>query len=210
MKLIKLNVKDFPKDFEWHNDQFPPLDALTYWHYLTKAKKVIEIGCGFSTLLSYASKKELTAIDPAPRVIYPSVEYIYQEVQQVDVSIYRKLNKEDILFIDSSHIYKTGSDVHFLINEVLPTLKKGVLIHFHDYFGEEGYPPAWKELSFMADWNENDHLLSMIKDYDVICSNYELSKLHNDELKEMYSFVPTDIVNNLGAVRGASLWLKKR
>jgi len=209
MKLTKLNVKDFPTDFDWYNDQYPPLDALTYWHYLKKAKQVIEVGCGFSTLLSYKSGTSLTAIDPTPRIIYPSVEYIFREVQQVDVAVFEKLNKGDILFIDSSHIYQEGSDVYFLIHEVLPKLKKGVIIHFHDYFGEEDYPAAWKEIPHMRDWNENSQL-SLLKDsYDVLAENYTLSKENNDKLKEMYPFVPTDITTNLGAVKGASLWLKK-
>lgn len=210
MKLIKLNTKDFPKDFDWHNDQYPPLDALTYWHYLKKAKKVIEVGCGFSTLLSYSSEKELIAIDPIPRIMYPSIEYIKQNIQDVDIKIFEQLNKNDILFVDSSHIYEEGSDVYFIINEVLPTLKKGVLIHFHDYFGEDGYPALWKEIPHMSTWNENSYLISLTNEYEVICANYELSKLYNDELKEMYPFVPTNIVNNLGAVKGASLWLKKK
>jgi len=210
MKLINLDVKDFPKTFNWHNDQFPPLDALTYWHYLKKAKTVIEIGCGFSTRLSYESKKHLIAIDPNPRIIYPEVQYVYQEVQNVDVSIYNQLNKNDILFIDSSHIYEENSDVYYLINKVLPKLKKDVLIHFHDFFGHDGYPAKWQEIPHMKYWNENTYLLELIKQYEVISSNYELSKLYNNELKEKYQFVPDNIINNLGAVKGASLWLKKQ
>ena len=42
MSPIKLNVEGFPSDFNFYNDQFPPLDALTYWHFLKSAKRVVE------------------------------------------------------------------------------------------------------------------------------------------------------------------------
>lgn len=40
--------------------------------------------------------------------------------------------KNDILFVDSSHTVRIGGDVNFLILEVLPRIKPGVLVHFHD------------------------------------------------------------------------------
>jgi len=209
MSIKSLNIENFPIDFNWYNDQFPPLDALTYWHYLNKAKKVIEIGCGFSTYLAHKSKADLIAIDPSPRTTYTNVEYIYKQVQEVDVLIFEKLNKNDILFIDSSHIYEQGSDVYFLINEVLPRIKKGVLVHFHDFFGHHNYPPTWKEIEEMKNWNENQYVIPLLKEYEVLSFNYNLSLYQNDKLKEKYSFVPDDITQNLGAVKGASLWLKK-
>jgi hypothetical protein len=208
MTLFNLDVEDFPKDFDWHNDQFPPLDALTYWHFLKKANKVIEIGCGYSTLISKNANVNLIAVDPNPRKIYPNIEYIFKQIQNVDLTLFDELNEDDILFIDSSHIYSQGSDVHFLIHQGLPRLKKGVVIHFHDYFGQEGYPIDWQQNETMREWNENSKLIELIEKYDVLCANYNISKNHNDKLKEIYSFVPSDISNNLGAVRGASLWLK--
>ena len=208
MTLFNLEVKDFPKDFDWHNDQFPPLDALTYWHFLKKAKKVIEIGCGYSTLLSKNANVNLIAVDPNPRKIYPNIEYIFKQIQNVDLTLFDELNEDDILFIESSHIYSQGSDVHFLIHQALPRIKKGVVIHFHDYFGQEGYPIDWQQNETMREWNENSKLIDLIEKYEVLSDNYNISKNHNDKLKEIYSFVPSDILNNLGAVRGASLWLK--
>lgn len=209
MKPIDLDIADFPKDFDWHNDQFPPLDALTYWHFLSKAKRVIEIGCGYSTWLSSRANVELTAIDPLPRVIYPNIEYVRSYVQDVYVDTFDVLDVNDILFIDSSHIYEKGSDVHFLIHEILPKLKKGVLIHFHDYFGMYGYPKSWLNDVNMRLWNENDIIIRIVHDYEVLAFNYLISENNNDELKSKYDFVPNNINSNLGAVKGASLWLKK-
>lgn len=209
MNPLDLDIADFPKDFDWHNDQFPPLDALTYWHFLSKAKRVIEIGCGYSTWLSSRANVELTAIDPLPRVIYPNIEYVRLDVQDVHVCTFDVLDVNDILFIDSSHIYEEGSDVHFLIHEILPKLKKGVLIHFHDYFGMYGYPKSWLNDVNMRLWNENDIIIRIVHDYEVLAFNYLISENHNEELKSKYDFVPNNIISNLGAVKGASLWLKK-
>jgi hypothetical protein len=209
--MIHLNllVKDFPNEFDWYNDQFPPLDALTYWHFLKGAKKVIEVGCGYSSILSHKSNVELIPIDPNPRIMYPNISYIKEEVQKMPLSMFEQLNEGDILFIDSSHIYNEGSDVDFLINKVIPSLKKGVLFHFHDYFGLDGYPSDWQEHHEMKHWNENDKLFELEDIYNVIACNYRVSKFFQKELKEQYSFVPTDITQNLGAIKGASIWFKK-
>jgi hypothetical protein len=205
---LNLSVEDFPNEFDWYNDQFPPLDALTYWHLLKEAKKVIEVGCGYSSILSYKANVELIPIDPNPRIMYPNISYIKEEVQKMPLSMFQELNEGDILFIDSSHIYKEGSDVHFLIHEVIPTLKDGVLIHFHDYFGLDGYPSDWQQHHEMKHWNENDKIIELEEEYNVIVCNHYISNKFQKELKEKYSFVPTDITQNLGAVKGASIWFK--
>lgn len=209
MTPIDLDIKDFPIDFNWHNDQFPPLDALTYWHFLKGAKKVIEIGCGYSTKLAWQSGVEVTAIDPQPRIMYPKINYAPLYVQDVSFNVFETLKPSDILFIDSSHICEPGSDVYFLINEILPRLTKGVVIHFHDYFGQYGYPKDWQLDPHMKLWNENDIVMRIVHDYELLAFNYDLSINYNDELKKKYDFVPNDIISNLGAVKGASLWLKK-
>lgn len=207
MKPLHLDIQDFPQEFDFYNDQFPPLDALTYWHFLKRANRVLEVGCGYSTLLPLKMGIELLAIDPSPRITYDGVPYLREIVQRIDYEVFTKLEQDDILFIDSSHIYESGSDVEYLIEEIIPILKEGVLVHFHDYFAEDGYPHSWKNDPIMGKWNENDYVSSIA--LEKIAFNYEISKHHNEELLETYPFVPRDITKNLGAVRGASLWLKK-
>lgn len=209
MKPLILNVYDFPKEFDFNNGQFPPLDALTYWHFVKKAKRVIEVGCGYSTLLPAIAGKEITAIDPQPRILYPEIAYTEKKVQDVDITIFKQLQANDILFIDSSHIYAEGSDVEYLLNNVLPIVNSGVLIHFHDFFGEDGYPEDWKNTPEMKGWNENEYVLSLLQKYDIVAFNYLISKYYNEQLKLAYPFVPKNITNNMGAVKGASLWLRK-
>jgi hypothetical protein len=209
MKPLILNVSDFPKDFDFHNNQFPPLDALTYWHFLKKAKKVVEVGCGYSTLLALKSNIEITAIDPNPRIYYPEIAYLEYPVQDIKPHCFLSLKPNDILFIDSSHIYSEGSDVQYLIDTIIPQLSEGVLIHFHDYFGNDGYPQDWANIPEMKGWNENEYVIPLTSKYKVLADNHEISKNYNEQLKIAYPFVPKNIKNNLGAVKGASLWLKK-
>lgn len=205
---MELNIDGFPNDFNWYNDQFPPLDALTYWHFLKKAKRVIEIGCGYSTQLSWKSGVELTPIDPQPRVFSPEVPYITKPVQNVNRDIFDQLEENDILFVDSSHIYAEGSDVELIINQIVPNLKKGVLVHFHDYFKPFDYPQSWKDHHEMSKWNEQDYVYPLEEKIEVIFKNYAFSHKYNELLKKLYDFVPQDITTNLGAVRGASIWFK--
>jgi hypothetical protein len=205
---MNLNIEGFPKNFYWHNDQFPPLDALTYWHFLKGAKRVIEIGCGYSTYLSYISGVELTAIDPQPRLTYDGVSYILKPVQEVDPSIFDNLEENDILFVDSSHIYSEGSDVQYLIDVIIPKLKKGVYIQFHDYFRPFDYPESWKQHPEMSKWNEQEYVFQLEKKLEVIFLNYLYCQTNNGLLLDKYHFVPRDIHSNLGAVRGASVWFK--
>jgi hypothetical protein len=73
-------------------------------------------------------------------------------LQDVDQEIFARLKANDILFIDSSHVAKIGSDVNHLMSEILPILAPGVHIHFHDIFYPFEYPRQWVEEG--RAWNE--------------------------------------------------------
>jgi hypothetical protein len=66
-----------------------------------------------------------------------------------------------VLFIDSSHVAKTGSDVNFLYFEVLPRLARGVRIHIHDILLPVDYPPEWV-LRENRSWNEQYVLRALL------------------------------------------------
>src|SRR5207253_2556327 len=112
--------------------------------------RIVEIGSGFSTLISSIAigknkaedpsyRCELTAIEPFPqKQLIESAQnltrLIESPVQKVELSEFDGLERNDILFIDSSHVSKIGSDVNYEVLEILPRLQSGVVIHIHDVF----------------------------------------------------------------------------
>lgn len=127
---------------------FPFGDAITARAILheSRPKRVIEIGSGFSSACMLDAADEIglspfsmTCIEPYPKrlksILRESdkhVEIIEKGVQLVPLEIFSSLEPGDILFIDSTHVLKTGSDVHYELFYILPLLKPGVLVHFHD------------------------------------------------------------------------------
>lgn len=120
-----------------------------------KPRKIIEIGCGYSTLISLQAEKknEQTGSIPARHICVEPyempwleklpVEVIRKKVEDIDVSFFSTLEANDILFIDSSHIIRPQGDVLFEILEILPVLQSGVLVHIHDIFTPRDYPQEW-------------------------------------------------------------------
>ena len=68
-----------------------------------------------------------------------NVELIREKVEDMDLDIFKSLNRNDILFIDSSHIIRPQGDVLFEYLEILPVLKEGVIVHIHDIFTPKDY-----------------------------------------------------------------------
>ncbi|OGT90688.1 MAG: hypothetical protein A2286_05555 [Gammaproteobacteria bacterium RIFOXYA12_FULL_61_12] len=124
-----------------------------------KPRRMIEIGSGASTLLTLramelnraedpAAQGEFTAIEPYPsetvrKALRGKGTLIEEKVENLPLALFEALGENDILFIDSSHSVKIGSDVHYEILEILPRLKKGVHIHIHDIFLPYHYPKDW-------------------------------------------------------------------
>jgi hypothetical protein len=130
---------------------FPSLDAAVAYALVRerKPRHIIEVGSGHSTrLLSKAvgGVGEILAIDPAPRADIadlPGVRVKSSTLQAAPATVFDGLMRDDILFIDSSHILMPGSDVDILLNRVLPNLPSGALVHIHDIFLPFDYPAIW-------------------------------------------------------------------
>lgn len=122
-----------------------------------RPRRVIEIGSGFSTRVTAAAlvanaqegaPAEFLAIEPYPsdalRAGFPGLtELRVMDIQDLSVDFADGLEANDILFIDSTHVVRTGSDVVFLFLQVLPRLKPGVFVHVHDIFLPSDYPRQW-------------------------------------------------------------------
>ena len=157
------------------NGAFESVDAEVLYSMIrgSKPKRVLEIGSGWSTLLSMRALEanradgadqaaRLTAIEPYP---YPFVrdavaarpdyaEMLDEQVQGLPLDMFCSLGEGDILFIDSSHVLRIGSDVQYEFLEILPRLRPGVLVHVHDIFLPGEYPRDWVLGPEHRFWNE--------------------------------------------------------
>ena len=194
----------------WFNKE----DALVLMTMMLefKPKKIIEIGSGFSTCVmldvnEYClnNETEITSIEPYPERLLSKIrinEKNYQlnvnSVQQCDISIFEKLEKNDILFIDSSHVAKSGGDILYEYFKIIPMLQSGVIIHIHDIFFPFTYPKKWL--------------------YEGRCYN-EAYILHgflmnNNEYEIIYfnNFMHSNLVQSIGESfeSGGSIWIRKK
>lgn len=145
------------------NGMFTHVDAQVYYSIIRQfqPKNIIEIGAGYSTLLAAKAIRRnieegrdscnFITIEPSPASILQRkslsdfVKVINSTAQEVPLDLFMQLAEGDILFVDSTHVLKTGSDVQYILLEIIPRLKKGVLIHFHDIFFPAEYPRQWLE-----------------------------------------------------------------
>jgi hypothetical protein len=205
--------------FFFRNSYFSYGDAYILGAILMhfKPKRIIEVGSGFSSALMldinefYLNKEiKLTFIEPFPEERLASilqqrptsnVTTISCKVQEVELNIFEKLEKGDILFVDSTHVVKTGSDVNYILFEILPVLRKGVIIHFHDIHHPFEYPKSWVLDGF--GWNESYFLKAFLmynNSYKVLLFLDFFTKYHKDKLDNLPLFFKSP---------GSSLWLEK-
>ena len=186
-----------------------------------KPQRIIEIGSGNTTLLiSQAIRKnrsddsdyscDFLAIEPyPPEYLNPLPtevgKILQQQVQTVPIEEFTSLKSGDILFIDSSHVAKIGSDVIYEYLEILPRLDPGVLIHIDDIFLPMNYPYEWID-KFKFFWNEQYLLqgfLSFNQQFKVIMPTYALDKQYPEILK---TYIPSCAGQNYLV---SSFWIEK-
>jgi len=155
--------------YYYENQIFSYGDAISLRAIVADLKPVniIEIGSGFSSACmldcadEFGLNTNFTFVDPYPERLkgllrpedFGRVKIIEKPAQETDQSMYKSLDRGDILFIDSTHVLKTGSDVHYELFHILPALKKGVAIHFHDVHFPFEYPDQWI-FDTNYSWNE--------------------------------------------------------
>lgn len=152
--------------FYTNNSQFSWLDSRSLFVLLQhwKPQRVVEVGSGYSTLLItdvnhrfLDRSMEVHCIEPYPRpfmhALEDRVKLMSTPVQNLGAEYFAFLEAGDILFIDSTHVCKTGSDVAHLFLNVIPQLKPGVKVHVHDIFLPDNYPFTWVT-DLDLHWNE--------------------------------------------------------
>lgn len=202
----------------WNNGFLPGLDIVGIYGMLAEVKPKVyfEIGSGNSTKVARKSitdnnlTTKIISLDPFPRtnIDHLSDEVIRKPIEDIDNYdfIIDSLNENDILFIDNSHGVYPNSDAMICFMEILPRLKKGVIVHFHDIYLPYDYP------QFMCDryYNEQYMLAAFImsgeKKYKVLLPNFYISE--NKELSSIISEIWEHPNLNNVERHGGSFWLQ--
>lgn len=210
-----------PRDFYTENIMFPALDAWVLeamLRYLRPAR-LVEVGCGFSSLITARVNRELlgngmdvTCIDPYPsEFLTEGIEGIRElrteRIQDTPLDVFEELTCDDVLFIDTSHTVKTGGDVPWIFEEVVPRLHPGVVVHLHDIFLPGDYPREW----VLDGWGWNE--LYLVHAFLVFNTAYEIlfgvkwmERNARDVLVETF---PGLGLPEHAARSGASLWIRR-
>ena len=202
---------DAPPAPRWNQDWFPRLDAAAAYAMVRSLppRRIVEVGSGHSTRFLARAVADgrlatrITAIDPEPRASIKGlqIEFLEKRVQEAPENLFREFQPGDILFIDSSHQLKAGSDVDLLFNKVIPLLPSGVRVHFHDIFLPDEYPEQWA----WRRYNEQNFIKNLLPRYAVEFSSHWVASRRPDLLQR-------GVLGRLPLVAGAlesSLWLRK-
>lgn len=205
--------------YYFNQSWFCYFDAISLYSFLRdkQPKRIIEVGSGYSSAvmldtieLFFENKPKITFIEPYPERLYgllrendkENVTILESPVQMVNSEIFSELEENDLLFIDSSHVLKYGSDLHYLFFQVIPKLKKGVFVHFHDIIYPFEYFSEWLEQGRY--WNEAYFLRAFLAYNDswkIHFFNSYAAATFKDELAEE---MPLCLKNT-----GGSLYIQK-
>jgi predicted O-methyltransferase YrrM len=210
-----------PPAYHWDNPFWRGADAKVQYGLLRSRKpsRVIEVGCGWSSLLmadalarNQAEGSQPTVVDqiePHPRTELLSAlpdDWTRHEVilQRAELSLFESLGPGDVCFYDGSHVARAGSDVAWFFFEVLPRLKPGVLVHVHDVFWPGDYPDEWI-FERGQTWNEQYVLQAFLmynREFEPLICNAALFALRKDAVEALYRGTPD-------SSHGVSVWLRR-
>lgn len=211
--------KDDSSLFYHRNGYFGFLDAFMLNAVMRefRPRRIVEVGSGFSsalmmevnrlhldlrTRLTFIDAYEIERLQARMRAAgSQDAKIVNARIQEVDVTIVDALEENDILFIDSSHVSKVGSDVNHIFFELLPRLRKGVLVHFHDIHYPFELHEAWiLQLHFF--WNESYLLRAFLQfndSFEIVFFNDYFDRHFPQELARAKSF----------SGGGGSIWLRR-
>ncbi len=183
------------------NPSYSHMDAAVLYAMVRALKpaRIMELGSGHSTLVTAEAVRRnaaegapcrLEVFDPYPGVVteeLPGLAALRRTpAQELPHAAFEDLAAGDVLFVDTTHTVKTGSDVNFVVLDVLPRLAPGVVVHVHDIFLPFEYPRGFAE-AFGLYWTEQYLLqafLSMNPGYEVLFANAALTGLRAEALAE--------------------------
>ena len=180
------------------NNFFGAGDAIVWYGMLRRLRpqRVVEVGSGFSSavLLDAVDRTadwdpRLTFVEPYPERLlelvaeHDRIDLVQAPVQEAPRTSFEALRAGDVLFIDSTHVGKIGSDVLALLLDVIPRLPPGVFVHLHDIFYPFQYPPEWVYQGFA--WNEAYLLRALLTGNErlrIAWWNNLMATFHHDEV----------------------------
>lgn len=204
--------------YKFGNQSFGTGDAMTLHCMLRilKPKKVIEVGSGYSSAMLLDTNQyyldgrvQCSFIEPYPQLLKSlckktdNICLRENKLQEIELEFFEQLESGDILFIDSTHVSAAGSDVNYVLFEILPRLQKGVYIHFHDIFYPFEYPEKWI-LKEGKQWTE----LYLLRAFLQNNKEYSIQFFHNF-MEEKYRNLMLEKWRFEEAPYGGSLWLRK-
>jgi hypothetical protein len=205
--------------FWFDNGSFTDFDSAALHVVLRECrpKHYIELGCGFS---SYVSSHALALnakegapcdaiyADPEPRrdldQMLATGRVLRERVQALPADLFARLQANDVLFIDTSHVLKVQSDAARELIEIIPSLAPGVWIHLHDVFSPYDYPEDWVRMKVRLTCNEQYGLECLLSGGDrceVMLPLYLLWREHREQLQILFP---------RGKTRPHSFWIRKR
>lgn len=235
-----LTVNEPSRRYRFPSPSYDIGDAVVYVCMLRHLRpaRLIEVGSGSSSALAldtfdryFPERPRCSFIDPYPAFLQSlltkddkaTVEIIPTGVQEVPLAYFEDLQANDILFIDSTHIVKTGSDVVYELFEVLPRLRSGVVVHFHDVCYPFEYPREWV-MDLNYSWNETYALRAFLtgnRDWEIMFFNdyfvrAERARVEQaaPELLDHFLRIEGSRVERGASERsmnpGSGLWLRRR
>ncbi len=205
--------------FHLTNPSYGHYDACVLYGVLRhlQPRRVVEVGCGYSSAAildandaSFGGRIAITFVDPDPaqlrRLLLPGEAIpgtlIEKPVQDVPNDVFEQLGAGDILFIDTSHVSKVGSDVNHLFFKVLPALRPGVWVHIHDVTSNLEYPRHW--LDEGRAWNELYLLRAFLMYNGAFRVMFSSSMMYNDHHRFLQERMPM-----CAGGGGGQMWLRR-
>lgn len=205
--------------YHYCNTLYPYADGVMYYALLRhlRPQRVIEVGSGYSSVLALDTNERFlgcetrfTFIEPYPEVLHGLVgadaaaglDLVERRVQDVEPAQFDALGSGDVLFVDSTHVAKTGSDVNFLLFDILPRLNEGVWVHFHDIDFPFEYRREWVDEG--RAWNEAYALRAFLQFNDAFAI-----RLFNTYLEHIAPETFRSALPMAARYPGGSIWLER-
>jgi hypothetical protein len=212
-----------PQDLRYNagpgNTMYSLPDAVVYSSLIRhlEPSRILEVGSGYSSAVALDTAErwqlyiDMTFVEPHPERLLGLLTDQDRErrtlrrepVQETPLELFAQLGDQDILFIDSTHVVKPGSDVWWLVLHVLPRLASGVYVHVHDIHWPFQYPDHW--LRRQRDWTEA-YLLHAFLAYN---SAFDIV-LYNNWLWTQHPEIVAEHLPAAQDVRCGGIWLRRR